>query len=154
MQSKRREQNAAYLTSMLKETPGIAPAKIYEGTTRSAWHLYMFRYDSRAFEGAPRSAFLKAMAAEGVPASGGYSPLNREPFLEAFVSSRHYLRIYGEKRIQEWKERNVCPQNDRLCQEAVWLTQTQLLGPREEMDRVAAAVRKIHQRAGALKRFA
>jgi dTDP-4-amino-4,6-dideoxygalactose transaminase len=152
-QSKRREENAAYLSAMLKEIPGLAPARLYEGATRSAWHLYMFRYDSKAFENAPRSAFLKALNAEGVPASGGYSELNKEPFLERLLQSRHYQRIYGDKRIREWKERNLCPQNDRLCQEAVWFTQTQLLGPREEMDRIVEAIRKIRKNAGALKKL-
>jgi dTDP-4-amino-4,6-dideoxygalactose transaminase len=152
-QSRQREENAAYLTKMLKEIPGIAPAKLYAGATRSAWHLYMFRYDSRAFGGAPRAAFLKALQAEGVPASGGYSELNKEPFLDRLLQSRHYTRIYGEKRLREWKERNVCPRNDRLCREAVWFTQTQLLGPREEMERIAAAIRKIQKRPDALKRL-
>src|SRR5262249_16742637 len=48
-QSKVREQNAQYLTKMLSEIPGIAPAKMLEGCTRNAYHLYMFRYDSRQF---------------------------------------------------------------------------------------------------------
>jgi dTDP-4-amino-4,6-dideoxygalactose transaminase len=33
--SKRREQNAAYLTSLLREIPGIVPAKMYDGCTRT-----------------------------------------------------------------------------------------------------------------------
>lgn len=150
-QSGIRDRNAAHLTQLLKEIPGVKPARLYEGTTRSAWHLYMFRYDSEAFQGAPRSAFLKALAAEGIPASGGYSPLNKEPFLARMVESRPYQKIFGEKRIAQWKERNVCPANDKLCSEAVWFTQTQLLGPREEMERIATAIRKIQKRAGALK---
>ncbi len=88
-----------------------------------------------------------------MPASGGYSELNKEPFLERLLQSRHYTRIYGEKRLREWKERNVCPRNDQLCREAVWFTQTQLLGPREEMERIAAAIRKIQKRPDALKRL-
>jgi dTDP-4-amino-4,6-dideoxygalactose transaminase len=150
-QSKIRETNAAYLTRMLQEIPGIVPAKLYPGSTRSAWHLYMFRYDNRAFDGLPRAQFLRALAAEGIPASGGYTPLNQEPFLQRVLESRHYQRIYGAKRIASWKERNRCPANDRLCSEAVWFTQTQLLGPREEMERIATTIRRIQKRAGNLK---
>lgn len=150
-QSKTREQNAAYLTKLLREIPGIHPARVYDGCTRNAWHLYMFRFDSEAFAGLTRTRFLKALEAEGVPASEGYSPLNREPFLERVLGGRHYRRIFGEKILSEWKERTHCPANDRLCGEAVWLTQTMLLGPREDMDQIAAAVRKIHAHGAALR---
>ena len=66
-QSRRREQNAAYLTSLLSEIPGIAPAKMYGGCTRNAYHLYMFRYDADQFEGLPRSKFLAALESRGHP---------------------------------------------------------------------------------------
>jgi dTDP-4-amino-4,6-dideoxygalactose transaminase len=35
-QAKKRSENAAYLTKMLDEIPGITPAKLYEGNTNSA----------------------------------------------------------------------------------------------------------------------
>jgi len=40
------------------------------------------------------------------------------------------------------EERNRTPENDRLCEEAVWLTQTMLIGPRQDMDHIVEAVRK------------
>src|SRR5262249_42552790 len=76
-QSRLREQNANYLTSMLKEISGITPAKMYPGCTRNAYHLYMFRYDKDRFSGAPKTRFLEALKAEGVPCSGGYSTQNK-----------------------------------------------------------------------------
>jgi perosamine synthetase len=149
-QTRVREENAKYLTSQLKEIPGIAPAEEYEGCTRNAYHLYMFRYDPEGFSGLPRSRFLEALEAEGVPCGGGYDPLNREPFLKHTLESRGFQKIYGERRIREWVERNQCPENDRLCREAVWLYQTQLLAGRGDMDDVAAAVRKIRKHASEL----
>ena len=100
-QSKTREQNAAYLTKRLAEIPGIAPARMYEGCTRNAWHLYMFRYDSSQFSGLSRSQFLKALAAEGVPASGGYSPLNTQPFLEETFATRGFKAIYPAETLRD-----------------------------------------------------
>src|SRR5687768_16962102 len=94
-QARTRDENAAYLTSLLKQIAGIAPAHMYEGCTRNAYHLYMFRYDPAPFGGLPRAAFLKALAAEGVPAAGGYSPLNKEPFLEDAFSTRGFKAIYS-----------------------------------------------------------
>lgn len=151
-QSRTREQNAGYLTSLLREIPGILPARMYEGCTRNAYHLYMFRYQEEQFANLPRAKFLKALAAEGIPASGGYSPLNKEPFLKNTLHSRAYQAIYPKERIAHWEERNHCPQNDRLCREAVWLTQNMLLGPRSDMDQIAEAVRKIQEHAVDLAR--
>jgi len=149
-QSKTRDSNAAYLTSQLREIPGITPARLHDGCTRSAWHLYMFRYDRARFANLPRTRFLKAMQAEGIRCSGGYSPLNKEPFLSTTLHSRAFERIYGGSGITRWFERNQCPANDKLCEEAVWFTQTMLLGPRSDMDQIAEAIRKIQAHAAAL----
>src|SRR5689334_19912671 len=149
-QSHRREQNAGYLTKQLAEVPGIRPARMYPGATRNAYHLYMFRYDQSLFAGLPRARFLAALRAEGIPCSGGYTPLNKEPFLKHTFDSRAYRAIYPARQLAEWQERDHCPANDKLCEEAVWFTQTMMLGPREDMDQIAEAVRKIQRQAGAL----
>jgi dTDP-4-amino-4,6-dideoxygalactose transaminase len=149
-QSRRREQNAAYLSGLLREIPGISPARMYDGCTRNAYHLYMFRYDPDAFEGLPRSTFLKALSAEGIPCSGGYSPLYREPFLKNTLESRAFRAIYSSQRITDYLDRIHCPANERLCEQAVWFYQTVFLGPRSDMDQIADAVRKIKKQAGKL----
>ncbi len=149
-QSRTREQNAQYLTSLLKEIPGLAPARMYDGCTRNAYHLYMFRYAPDGFAGLPREQFLKALAAEGVPASSGYEPLYRQPFLKNTLESRGFKAIYPPERLAALSGGIHCPQNDQLCKEAVWLTQTMLLGPRSDMDQIADAVRKIQRHAGKL----
>jgi len=150
-QSRRREQNAQYLTSMLREIPGISPARMYDGATRNGYHLYMFRYDKAHFDGLARARFLEALEKEGIPCSGGYSPLNKEPFITQTLNSRVYRRMYPERELAGWEERNACPENDKLCEEAVWLFQTMLLGSRRDMDDIADAVRKIQRQAGELR---
>jgi dTDP-4-amino-4,6-dideoxygalactose transaminase len=146
-QSKTREANASYLTRQLSEIPGIRPARMYEGCTRNAYHLYMFRYDPAAFAGLSRAAFLKALSAEGIPGSSGYTPLNKEAFVEATLKSRAYRKIYPPEVLASWAERNQCPANDQLCREAVWFTQTMFLGTRDDMDQIASAIRKIQTHA-------
>ncbi len=150
LQAKTRSENAKYLTSMLKEIPGIAPARSYDGCTNNAFHLYMLRYNPQAFGGLTREKFLKAMAAEGIPCSGGYSPLNSQEFLKNAVNSRGFKRLFSEKRLKQWAEQNHCPANDKLCTEAVWFTQNMLIGPRRDMDQIAEAVRKVQRSAGEL----
>ena len=151
-QSRVRDENARHLTRQLREIPGILPERMHEGCTRNAWHLYMFRYQAERFAGLPRERFLKALSAEGVPCSGGYTPLNQQPFVQATLRSRAYQRLYPKEVLDAWEERNRCPANDRLCEEAVWLTQTMLLGPRRDMDEIAAAIRKIQASAADLAR--
>jgi dTDP-4-amino-4,6-dideoxygalactose transaminase len=149
-QSRRREQNAAYLSELLRETPGITPARMYEGCTRNSYHIYMLTYDPSHFGGLPRARFTEAMRAEGIPCSGGYTPLYREPFLKHTLESRAYRAIYPERRISEYLAQIHCPTNDRLCEQAVWMMQTTLLGPRSDMDQIADAVRKVQKHAAAL----
>jgi perosamine synthetase len=149
-QSHVRTKNAEYLTAQLREIPGIIPARMYDGCTRNAYHLYMFRYDSNHFARLPRSRFLKALEAEGIPCSAGYSPLNKEPFIEASLKSRAFRKIYSAKELADYRERNHCPKNDKLCEEAVWFTQTMLLGDSRDMDQIAESIRKIQNLAGDL----
>ncbi len=150
-QTNRRTENANYLTRLLEEIPGITPAKLYPGTTRSAYHLYMFRYDKARFAGLDRGKFLQALSREGVPCSGGYGVMNTEPYVSGLAKNARFLKVYGEKRMQQWLEQNRnCPQNEKLCAEAVWFTQSMLLGPREDMDQIADAIRKIQKHAGDL----
>jgi dTDP-4-amino-4,6-dideoxygalactose transaminase len=149
-QSRRREQNAAYLTRLLSEIPGITPAKMYDGCTRNSYHIYMFRYDPAHFDGLPRAQFLKAVHAEGIPAAAGYQPLYKEPFLRNTLQSRAFQAIYAPKRISEYLEQINCPANERLCEAGVWLMHTTLLGPRSDMEQIAEAVRKVHRHAGKL----
>jgi len=146
-QSKQREQNASYLTSLLREIPGIIPAKTYPGCTRNAYHLYMFRYQAEKFAGLPRAKFLRAMRAEGIGASEGYARLNQSAFLKTTFQSRGFRRLFPSERFARWEEQNVTPANDRLCTEGCWLTQNHLLAERSAMDQIAEAVRKIRNHA-------
>ncbi|MHC4176924.1 MAG: DegT/DnrJ/EryC1/StrS family aminotransferase [Planctomycetota bacterium] len=150
--AKTRSENADYLSSMLREIPGIIPARMYEGCTQNAYHIYMFRYQPEEFSGLSRDNFLRALRAEGVPCSGGYGPLNKAGFIRDALNSRPYVRVYGKAAISKWAERNECPENDKLCEEAVWFMQGMFLGPRSDMEEIAEAISKIRTHAPALAR--
>lgn len=151
-QSRARTENATYLTKLLSEIPGIKTARMYDGCTRNAYHLYMLHYDKDHFEGLPRDRFLKTLQAEGIPCDRGYTPLNKQPFIEASLNSRAFRKIYTDQELARYRERNQCPENDRLCGEAVWFFQTMLLGTKHDMDQIAEAIRKIQENAGELVR--
>ena len=149
-QMKTREQNAAYLRGLLKEIPGIVPARMYDGCTRNAYHLFMYRYQKEHFAGLPRKRFLEALKAEGVECNAGYGMLNKEAFIKNSLASRSWQRLFPAETLAKWEERTACPANDKLSEEAAWFTQTTLLGPRSDMDQMADAIRKIQKHAGDL----
>jgi perosamine synthetase len=140
-----RVENANYLTSRIKDIPGIVPHKLYEGTTRAVYHLYPFRYKKEHFNNAPRSKFLSALSAEGIPCSGGYGPQYRDGLIEAMLNSKNFKRSFSEARLKRYREELNYPDNDQLCQEAVWLYQSLLLTSKQDMDDIANAILKIYE---------
>ena len=149
-QMQTREQNAAYLRTLLKDIPGIVPARMYDGCTRNAYHLFMYRYEKEHFGGLPRKRFLEALKAEGVDCNAGYEMLNKEPFIKHSLASRSWQRLFPAETLAKWEERTACPANDKLSEESAWFTQTTLLGPRSNMDQMAEAIRKIQKHSGEL----
>jgi dTDP-4-amino-4,6-dideoxygalactose transaminase len=149
-QSRVREKNAAYLTNLLSEIPGIRPCRTHEGCTRHNYHLYMFRYTADAFSGLSRERFLAALRAEGIPCSGGYSPVAWSAFLKESLASKAARRVFPSDSLKHWEERCQIPEHERLCREGVWFFQPVLLGQPGDMDRIAEAIRKIQAHAGDL----
>jgi perosamine synthetase len=106
-QARRRDTNGARLSRLLSAIPGVTPARMYDGCTRNAYHIYMFRFDARAFADLPRARFLEALRAEGIPASGGYSPLDQEPVVTDTLASRAYARLYGAAELARLRGRRA-----------------------------------------------
>jgi dTDP-4-amino-4,6-dideoxygalactose transaminase len=150
-QDKIRTENAAYLAKLLNEIPGIYPAKPYSASTYVSHHLCMFRFDPAGFAGMTRARFMEAMRAEGFSVGTGYGRLDRDDYVLALAKNPYYLKIYGEKTMKQWLERIKCPQNEKLTDQALWIGQTALLAPKQNMDQIAEAMRKIQKNAKELK---
>jgi perosamine synthetase len=152
-QTTTRSSNAEYLRSKIKEIPGILPYRLSEKATRAAFHIFPFRYKKEEFKELSREGFLKALLAEGVPCSGGYSPLNKMPYLENTFKTQNFRLMYQEDLLdyRNYMERNQCPVDDQVCTEAVWFTQNMLLGDKSDMDDIAAAIDKIYRNAEKIK---
>jgi dTDP-4-amino-4,6-dideoxygalactose transaminase len=145
-----RNENARYLTSRIKDIPGIIPHKLYEGVTRAAYHLYPFRYKKEHFNNVPRSKFLDALRAEGIPCSEGYGPQYRDSLIEVTLNSKNFKRSFSKERLDKYRQELHYPDNDQLCEEAVWLSQTLLLTTQKDIDDIADAILKIYENRDAL----
>jgi dTDP-4-amino-4,6-dideoxygalactose transaminase len=155
-QTDTRNENAQYLKAKLGQIPGIVPFKLSDNVTKiSAWQ-FPLRYKKEAFQGLTRADFLKALRAEGIPGSTGYVTQNDKPYLKSYFDSKNYRRMYPKKMLDftKYVERNQCPENDLLCEEAVWFSQNMLLGSKTDMDDIVMAVEKIHKSAGEIKKAA
>jgi len=152
-QTETRNVNSAYLKSQIKDIPGILPYKFNPGVTRAAFHLFPFRYKKEEFKGLTRGEFLKALKSEGIPCMGGYTPLNKMPYLENALNTKNFKLMYptGMLDYGKYMERNQCPKNDQLCEEAVWFFQSMLIAGKSDMDDIAMAIEKIHKNAGKIK---
>lgn len=142
-QAQKRSDNGTYLAQELAKIPGIHPQAIAPPGGRHAYHLFPLRYDPQIF-GAPREVFLKALEAEGVPASAGYTmPLYRQ---KLFLN-KSFGPFTGYKQTRPDLDYGAvhCPVAERICTaEGLWLTQKMLLAERSDMDDIVRAVQKVY----------
>jgi dTDP-4-amino-4,6-dideoxygalactose transaminase len=148
-QRKIREGNLRTLNEKLSSMPGIQTLGSDPRVTAHSGHLFIFRYQRDGFGGKPKAAFVRALQAEGIPASAGYAdPLYRQPvFLNTAFGPRGrsvpWPVDYGSVR---------CPATERACrEEAIWLTQNMLLGTSPDMDDIVEAIDKIRRHAGEME---
>jgi perosamine synthetase len=148
-----RNKNAEYLRSQIIAIPGILPYRFNDKVTRAAFHIFPFRYSKDEFAGLTRSDFLKALDAEGIPCMGGYTPLNKMAYLKNVMKTKNFQLMYPAEMLdyEKYMERNQCPENDRLCEEAVWFTQNLLLGEKSDMDDISGAIERIQRNASKIK---
>jgi len=148
----KRLENALYLDSKLKDIPGIITYKLTEGATKSAYHIYPFRYKKEQFDELPREKFLAALQAEGIPCSSGYEAQYHDGFMEEVLNSRGFKRLFSEQRLKRYREElHELPENEQLTREAVWFFQNMLLAERKDMDDIVNAVHKVYENRKQLK---
>lgn len=143
-----RDHNGQYLAARLSQIPGIYPQKRPADCTRHSYHLFIFRIVAATF-GAPRSAVLQALGAEGIPVCGGYAlPLYRQPlFLNKAFGP--YLAPSSAKLDYAAVKSPNC---EKVCYEqGAWFEQNLFLGAENDMDDIACAFEKVYENRHALK---
>jgi dTDP-4-amino-4,6-dideoxygalactose transaminase len=137
----RRQANGAFLTEHLRDIPGICVVQEDPRITRRAYHLYTLRVEPQTL-GISRDRFVKALGAEGVPASPGYlHPLYKNAVFQNLKGMR------ANPGIELDYTRVSCPVSERACQETVWLLHTLLLADETAMRGIVNAIEKVVSRA-------
>jgi dTDP-4-amino-4,6-dideoxygalactose transaminase len=155
-QHKIRNENGAYLNEKLSAYPGITPVKFHKGATQASYYIYSMIYNQDALDGLPRSRFLEALNAEGVPAGPGYpnDPIYAQPFLHEVFKSDIYKKFYSENELdfEKYVQRNHCPALMKTFDSAIWIWHGGLmLGSKSDMDDIINAVDKIHNNVAKIK---
>ena len=146
-----RRRNVEILNERLAGVPGIKVFHDDPRITRRTYHLYCFQLDPQQV-GVPRDRFLEALAAEGVPASGGYlTPVYRNPSFQpggdGTITSRFRPRPGS---AMDYSHVSL-PVVERVCQTVCWLTHSMLLADEAMIHAAADAIAKVCENVDELK---
>lgn len=144
-QNRVRDENAIYLNSLLSRIPGVQPVKRDARETKEAYFNFAFRYFKHEFKGLPVTRFREALTAEiGIQVTASYEPLNKcSLYVPLTKPARHKLNDEYWKKIDP--KRFDLPVCDRIhFEESVCVHHKVLMGTREDMEMIAAAIRKIY----------
>jgi dTDP-4-amino-4,6-dideoxygalactose transaminase len=151
-----RQANAAYLEQACDAIDGLTPLAQDSRITANAYHLLFLRYDPAAFSGAPKARFVAALQAEGIGSTVGYSlPVHRQPVLLdkrfGLATPPLFQGLYADP--PDYSKVSL-PATERACAtEAIWLRQNMLLGERQDIDDIVAAIMKIQRYSYELRSF-
>jgi dTDP-4-amino-4,6-dideoxygalactose transaminase len=141
-----RNENAWYMRAKLRNFPGIVSQKLYEGTGSSSWWLYLTSYKKEHFNNADRSKFIKALAAEGVSASGyiGYGFHKSEVIKNHIMELNLYKKMYSAERLKKYRDELPCPNCDKVCDEDV-ISLGVPTSNKANLDKIFDAIIKVYE---------
>lgn len=137
-----RAQLGDLFNERISQVPGIRPHAV-DARDRCVYWFTMFRIDTQAFT-CDRAQFVKALVAEGAPASAGYIalPLYKSPvFLKhGFFAGRWPVREMG---LTEVDYNNVsCPEAEAILTDGVRIALHEAM-TEEHVENLARAVAKV-----------
>lgn len=150
-----RAKNARVLTQKLRDIRGLIPVGAEKPAVEGrVYHLYIFRYLAEAFEGIPKMLFVKALNAEGIPASIGYPiPLYKQPlFTRKMARSKGCPFSCSAYCGEEVDYGSIhLPNTEKACEEAIWLPQNVLLGDEKDIRDIVDAIIKVAENLDELR---
>jgi len=147
-----RRENREYLLRQIKDVKFIVWPDIPDYVELGFYGTPAI-YDQEAAEGVPREVFMKAMAAEGVPISAGYTLWYVEPlFQDRFFYGRGcpWSCPYADRHIK--CKPGDLPRTDALVNKQMILWMSQFITPAIEiLDQYAVAFHKVAENMNKLK---
>jgi dTDP-4-amino-4,6-dideoxygalactose transaminase len=145
-QTETRHQNGLYLDDRLGRIDGLEPLRRDPYMTRIARHAFCVRYDEDTV-GVSREKFMAAVSAEGVGCGGGYPhPLYKNPLF----TDKRFGRITEMVEYPDYADMYL-PNCEKICDTAIWLSQTMLLATRADMDDIVNAFQKVAENVEELR---
>lgn len=149
----RRVEAADYLTARLEGMPGLKRPTVASGV-RHTYYLYGMRYDESEL-GVPRSNFVSALKAEGIPMSEGYvEPIYLQPLYQKRI-------VYGSKGCpftcnhysgEVSYEKGLCPVAEKMYYHEMILGNFCYDGiTDEDLDDVVDGIAKVVEHRGELR---
>jgi len=138
-----RRANAATLLDALGDVPGITPLPGLP-ETEPVYYNVILQYDAEIV-GAPRQAFVKTMAAEGIPIKMFYQPLPRWPIFDKqnfYNKGCPFTCPLHEGNAPEYKA-NSMPVAEAICGTVNLEIKVQPPCGKTEMQQIADAIHKI-----------
>lgn len=144
-----RQANAARLTQLLGEVPGVEHVRCVRTQDRHGYYYYLVRFDPQQFEGLAPQRLCKALNAEGVPFLPGdeaptYSqPIFRPDNLRQSLPAdtlHHYIAACNAAEPG-------CPVAEEACRCTLILRHQVLLGDPADMEQIAEALAKVRAHA-------
>ena len=131
-----RERNARIISDVLRDVAGVRLPVDAPRMTRRSYHMYIFRLTENL--ASSRTDIVNELTAAGVPVSiGWYQPLYKNNiFQNAHIGPAHGIRSPLANKGVNYT-RTECPVGEQVCNDAVWIPQTVLLG--SEADVISAA---------------
>ncbi len=146
----RRARNAALLTRMLAEIPGIRVLPAQPEMTQQTTYCYVFQYRPERRPAPSRDLFVAALDKEGIPCDGRfYEPVYKSDLFYATPENSPQLTVGRESTVDYGLAH--CPVTEHAAySEAVWLPQFLLIGDEPDVEDVARAVAKVSANIDAL----
>lgn len=136
---------ARRLTEQIRGVEGVNPPVVREGCEHSYWY-YPITIDDQVVGMSPHE-FVRALSAEGIPASAGYigRPLYLSPVLreKRTYGSSHCPYDCGRGRDIEYKE-GYCPEAEAILKRLILVGWNENYSE-EDADDIAAALAKVAQ---------
>jgi dTDP-4-amino-4,6-dideoxygalactose transaminase len=147
-----RQENAAQLTRLLAQMPGVRHVRVDRERSKHAYYYYVIQYDPARFAGVKPAPLARALAAEGIPfVPGDAMPTYRHPVFRAenlapslpAATLEHYRKAFD-------LDNPGCPNAESACERTLILRHQVLLAPAAAMAQIAEALAKVQACAGEL----